>query len=470
VIGAEIVLAARLAISLGLGVMAPGHGPSPSAPCRTVAVPQADRSTAPGSPSASLSADGRFLAFVSYARLLPADGNDSSDIYVFDFQTGVLTIESLLPDGSPANGDSLRPRLSGDGRYLVFEAVGRLVSASLDELRPETLLRDRALGATRILVVTGGGALGNRPSSDAAISADGRVVAFTSGATDLVPEADGNGPTTDVYVLVIATGAMARASLDTAGRQPRQGASHSPTLSDDGRYVAFTSEADFDVDDATASAERLRRSRKAAGRRTNVFVRDLERGITRRVSRREDGRVPNGASYAPAISADGRVVAFVSQATNLVRGDSNRAADVYLHDLVASTTMLVSRTMRGRSANGSSSRPALSGDGRVVVFQSDASDLVCARDCGRSDVDTNLVADVFAYDRERDAIRRLSADAGTGWPEPSRLPIVDVHGTTVAFASRRPIDGRDGGNDFDLFVQHDCASAGPVPARPHRTR
>ena len=158
-----------------------------------------------------------------YARLLPEDGNDTSDIYVFDFQAGRLTLESLLASGAPANGDSLRPRLSADGRYLLFDAVGRLVSESPDELRPQTLLRDRQLAVTRPLIVNAAGELGNRASSGAAISADGRVVAFTSAATNFVPGEDGNGPTQDVYVLVIATGGITRVSLDAAGRQRAAG-------------------------------------------------------------------------------------------------------------------------------------------------------------------------------------------------------------------------------------------------------
>ena len=460
-IGAALLVAARFAIGPVAAGLHSAQPEPPSPTCGTLAVPQVDRTTAPDSPSASLSADGRFLAFVSYARLLPEDGNDTSDIYVFDFQAGRLTLESLLASGAPANGDSLRPRLSADGRYLLFDAVGRLVSESPDELRPQTLLRDRQLAVTRPLIVNAAGELGNRASSGAAISADGRVVAFTSAATNLVPGEDGNGPTQDVYVLVIATGGITRVSLDAAGRQPPQGASHSPTISDDGRYVAFTSHADLDVDDSARSADRTRQRRfESARAHANVFVRDLERGLTRRISRREDGRAPNGASYAPAISGDGRVVAFVSEATNLVRGDRNGASDVYLHDVIASITILVSRAVRGRSANGPSKRPVVSHDGRVVAFQSDASDLVCARRCAGPHMDTNLVADAFVYDRDRGDVRRVSADAGAGWSEPSRLPIVDGAGATVAFASRHPMDARDRGNDFDLFVQHGCAPAG----------
>ena len=149
------------------------------------------------------------------------------------------------------------------------------------------------------------------------------------------------------------------------------------------------------------------------------------------------------------------------EATNLVRGDRNGASDVYLHDAIASITILVSRAVRGRSANGPKKRLVVSHDGRVVAFQSDASDLVCARRCAGPHMDTNLVADAFVYERDCGDVRRVSADAGAGWSEPSRLPIVDGAGATPAFASRHPMDARDRGNDFDSSR---CSTAAPRPA------
>jgi hypothetical protein len=167
--------------------------------------------------------------------------------------------------------------------------------------------------------------------------------------------------------------------------------------------------------------------------RSQVYVRDNLLDTTIRVSE----------GWEPAISGDGRYVAFVSGATNLVAGDRNRSPDVFLADLKAGSFELVSRSARGGSANGMSIAPALSADVRFVAFQSDASDLVCARRCGAADEDIN---------RRDHSMTRLSADAAGGWMEASVGPALDSAGDVIAFSSRHPIDAADVKNDFDLFI------------------
>jgi TolB protein len=156
--------------------------------------------------------------------------------------------------------------------------------------------------------------------------------------------------------------------------------------------------------------------------------------------------------WRPVISADGRYVAFVSGATNLVAGDRNRSPDVFLADLKTGSIELVSRSATGGSANGRSAAPALSADARFVAFQSEASDLVCARRCAPADDDINLLWDVFVLDRRDHSMTRLSADAGGGWMEASVGPALDSAGGVIAFSSRHPRDAADVKNDFDLFV------------------
>jgi TolB protein len=161
----------------------------------------------------------------------------------------------------------------------------------------------------------------------------------------------------------------------------------------------------------------------------------------------------DGSSYDAAISADGRFVAFVSDATNLAgRRDRNGAPDIHLRDTLAAATSLVSRSDQGDSANGPSRRPVISADGGVLVFQSDASDLTCGARCRAEDRDINLVSDIFALDRVPGNIRRMSAGL-TAWMEPSIGPVVDGSGTVIAFSSRRPRHGRDDRDDYDLFVR-----------------
>jgi Tol biopolymer transport system component len=207
--------------------------------------------------------------------------------------------------------------------------------------------------------------------------------------------------------------------------------------------VAFSSTAPLDGAAATPRGPRPV---------VNVYVRDLILSVTTRVSVRTDGSPPNGSSYAPSISGDGRYVAFVSEATDLVRGDVNRATDIFLFDAKTHTTELVSSREGGGSSNGASTHPAISVSGMVVAFQSDASDLTCGRRCPPAMRDINLVADIFAFDRRTHVLRRVSTGRQS-WIEPSVGPALDGVGAVIAFSSRHPRDSSDEADDFDLFVR-----------------
>ena len=449
---AYLIRAISLAATLTLGVClaaAPER-------CGLQVVPQHDPNSTPHLAPIGISADGRFLTFASYAPLLRGDTNGRSDIYVFDMSTRQLTMESALADGSPSNGDSFGPDISDDGRFLVFHSSGRLIPRSGQDPTQQIVLRDRQLDITTVLSTNEAGERGNDDSSGAAISGDGRVVAFESHATNLVPGADGNGAASDVYAVTIATRAIVRVSTTSTGRQHATGASFGPSISADGQLIAFTSSAWLD-EEHHRSARRTVKARplQPNGELRNVFVRDLARGTTRRISRTNRGD-PNGPSYLPAISQDGRWIAFVSNATDLVTGDENELSDVFLHNLHTSKTSLVSRSASGEPANGASSRPAISANGQYVAFESDASNLVCSRRCSARDLDINLLFDVFVFDRSSGVITRLSKDPESGWMEPSRSPAIDGSGNVIAFSSRRPTDDRDRRDDFDLFVHRRC--------------
>jgi Tol biopolymer transport system component len=401
-----------------------------------VTVPSHDAVARPAAPPVlSVSGDGRYIAFVSSARLASADTNDHNDLYVLDRSDGTVYLEVPGIQTRAGIAEAETPRLSATGRFLVFEARG--------DWGPGTngmvVLHDRLTGAT--VTAQRPGEPPDGSSRSPSVSADGRYVAFTSSATNLTEGPDANGHVEDVYLLDVASMSFRRVNVDQSGRQPSVGASFGPAISEDGRYVAFTSAAPLDG------------SAQASGGRpmSNVYVHDTRLGVTERVSVASDG-APNGSSYGVTISGDGRDIAFVSAATNLLRThDRNNARDVFVRDTVTKVTSMVSRTRRGGAANGSSDAPAISSDGRIVVFQSEASDLTCASPCSSGDRDINLVADIFVHDRVSGTTRRVSKGR-TPWMEPSIGPAVDGTGAVIAFSSRHPLDRSDDRHDYDLFV------------------
>jgi len=417
-----------------------------------------------GVPTVAVSADGRFVAFVSLARLAAADDNTTEDIYVLDLATGRITLESATAAGRSSEGTSQHPRVSGDGRILVFSTVAAsLVGASVEAIGAQVLRRDRLSGATVLVSHTPAGTPGNGWSGLPDISEDGRFVVFESRATDLVAGGDANGAGSDIYLFDAADGAIHRVSVSTAGEQPATGQSASPAISGSGRVVAFSSTAPLDPLSADRPSDRAGR----AAVRRDVFARDLVQGRTRRISTSRDRDGPNGDSYYPAISRDGRRIAFVSTATNL--DDDARATrqeNIYLHDDGAPRLTLVSRSASGGAADGGSRHPALSGDGRYVLFSSDASNLQCITRCGTS-VDLNLVADIYRADTVTGIVDRISGvpfERGPWWNASSGVAS-DRTGQVVAFSSREPIDDADLDHDDDLFVEvlPGTAEAGTAP-------
>ncbi|MHB9054157.1 MAG: TolB family protein, partial [Thermoleophilia bacterium] len=246
-----------------------------------------------------------------------------------------------------------------------------------------------------------------------AISAGGRYVAFHSNATNLV--AGDSNAAADVFVKDTQTGAISRVSTDSLGAQATGGASYIPAISAGGRYVTFFSDAtNLVAGDSNAAAD--------------VFVKDTQTGATTRVSTDSSGAQATGGSSYPAISADGRYVAFHSNATDLVAGDSNGVWDVFVKDTQTGATTRVSTDSLGAQATGGSSDPAISADGRYVTFHSDATNLVAG--------DSNGVWDVFVKDTQTGAISRASTDSlGAQATGGSSDPAISADGRYVAFHS-----------------------------------
>src|SRR5947199_353237 len=265
---------------------------------------------------------------------------------------------------------------------------------------------------TERVSVASGGTEGNGASLSSALSADGRFVAFVSAATDLVA-ADTNG-VSDVFVHDRQTGATERVSVASGGTQANNVSSY-PALSADGRFVAFQSDAtNLVVGDTNG--------------KTDVFVHDRQTGTTERVSVASGGGTQgtgnSGGFFAfPALSGDGRLVAFQSDATNLVAGDTNGATDVFVHDRQTGTTERVSVASGGSQGNGSSAGPVLSADGRFVAFHGTATNLVPG--------DTNGTTDVFVHDRQTGTTERMSvASGGTQGNGPSSGAALPADGSS----------------------------------------
>jgi hypothetical protein len=218
----------------------------------------------------------------------------------------------------------------------------------------------------------------------------------------------------DVFARDRQNGTTERVSVDSSGGQGN-GSSYAPSMSADGRYVAFHSLASSLVSmDTNLSSD--------------VFVRDRQSGTTQLVSVNSGGMQANGNSYYPSISADGRFVAFWSLASNLVPGDTNNLADVFVRDRQSGTTERVSVDSTGSQGNGGSYYPAISSDGRYVAFWSSASTLAAG--------DTNGVADVFLRDRQGGSTERDSVNsAGAQGNDDSYSPSISADGRDVAFYS-----------------------------------
>jgi len=292
-------------------------------------------------------------------------------VFVRDRQTGAVSRVSVSSAGLQGNGVSSFPVLNGGGRYVAFYSTASNLVAGDTNGVGDTFVHDRQTGVTtRVSVATGGGQANGESLRPTAISAvGGRYVAFASQASNLVP-GDTNGRA-DVFVYDRQTGTTVRVSVGTGGVQGNLG-SFTPSLSADGRYVAFTSRANNLVaGDVNGTGDVFRHDRDPDA--NGIF--DESNGVTIRVS------VPSPTevglpSNNPSISADGRSVAYASQSATLVPGDTNGAFDVFVADLVAGTTVRASVDGADGQGNGASDFPALSADGQIVAFQSDATNLV----------------------------------------------------------------------------------------------
>jgi TolB protein len=366
--------------------------------------------------SPSLSLDGSVISFSSGAtNLVPSDTNQCWDVFVRDRTTGTterVSVDSVGTEGNDHSSCVWKQSLSSDGMVVTFFSLAtNLVSGDTNGAH-DVFVHDRSTGTTVLASVDSNGNLGNGMSRYGVISADGKVVAFVSDATNLVP-GDTNG-VRDVFVHDLVSGATERVSVDTQGAEA-DGGSDALTLSADGRCVAFVSGATNLVAGDTNQV-------------VDVFVRDRVLGTTERISVDASGNEGNGWSLAPSISADGRYVAFESYATNLVPYDTNHQGDVFLVDRTAGTIVRCSVDSAGTQVMGSSVSAVVSSSGALVAFSSDAAYLVAN--------DKNAKQDCFLHDVQAGTTIRISVDSNGGEAnDGSYQPAISGDGTVLAFVS-----------------------------------
>jgi Tol biopolymer transport system component len=384
------------------------------------------------SQSPSLSADGRYVAFYSYAtNLVSGDTNAKPDIFVRDRQTGTTTLVSKNSAGAVGNDVSFSPFLSADGRYVAFYSIATNLASGDTNGFADVFVRDRNTGTTYMVSRNSAGVQGDEASYDPSLSPDGRNVTFHSFATNLV-SGDTSGKW-DVFFRDRQAGVTYRVSKSSAGAEGND-ASTNPSFSADGRYVAFDSYAtNLVAGDANAVSD--------------IFVRDRQAGTTTLVSKSSAGGAGDGDSSSPLISADGRYVAFESAATTLVSGDTNGKIDIFVRDRQTGTTTLVSKSSAGVGGDGDSYHPSFSVDGRYVVFTSAATNLVSG--------DTNGAYDVFVRDRNTGTTTLVSRNsAGTEGDGDSSDPSISADGRYIAFESDATnLLAGDTNGAYDVFVR-----------------
>jgi Tol biopolymer transport system component len=374
----------------------------------------------------SLSDDGRYAAFDSTApNLVTGDTNGGVDGFVRDRWTGRTTRVTVSSSGMQANGPAGDVLISADGRFIAFDSSATNLVPGDGNGQYDAFVHERASGLTELVSLAQGGALGNGASFNPSISGDGRFVAFRSKATNLVP-LDTNAAD-DVFVRDRLLGTTRRISVDSAGVQGNQ-RSIVGGIAADGSLVSFWSIATNLVPADTNGVG-------------DVFVHRLADAVTARASLAHDGSEANGASINPMPSADGQRISFESLASNLVAGDTNGHSDVFVRELGSAHTLLVSRGLAGAPANGPSSHASISGDGRFVAFYSDASNLVPN--------DANGARDAFLCELASGTIELLSQSSsgaqGSG-----------LSGSSLCWLSR------DGG-----LAVFESALAGLVPEDAH---
>jgi len=379
--------------------------------------------------ASDITPDGRFVTFTSYAsNLVPGDTNNTEDIFLRDRTAGTTTRVSVGDSENQANALSSWGTISANGRYVAFSSTANNLVPNDADFRDDIYVRDLVNQTTTLVSTDAAGNKGNAESVGALISPDGRFISFSSVASNLVP-GDSNtfsdtfirDRDTDDDGIFDEPGMVSnvRISVDSNGGQAN-GNSYTGWISSDLRFVVFDSWAtnlvagdnnnfcQIDIDPELENCP-------------DIFVRDRDTdgdGVfdeagavsTTRVSLSSAGAEGNCYSQDPRISQDGRFIFFESCASNLVSGDTNGLADVFMHDRQTGTTTRVSVSSSGAQGDRESNLYDISPNGRFILFDSNAANLVAGdtNDCGSG---PGHCGDVFVRDRVTQITTRVSVDS-----------------------------------------------------------
>ena len=437
-IAVAVMLVTLAAVPTSVGYAAPGT-------TTRVSVNSAGAAANASSSAPNISGDGRFAVFQTSAdNLVAGDTNFQIDIFVHDRLLGETSRINLASDGTQSNGLSHSPQISADGRFVVFVSAATNLVAGDTNGRDDIFVRDRAANITARVSLGPGGIEANDISHKPSISDDGRFVAFSSHASNLIADDTNGAP--DIFVHDRQTGQTTRVSVGPGGVEANA-TSSDPSISASGNAIVFVSTATNLTTDGYQPFN-------------HIFQHDRLAGHTSLVTSGMGGVHANSDSFDPSVSADGQLVAFQSLATNLVAGDTNFFQDVFVSNVGGGSTSRVSVTSVGVQGNSDSVAPSISDDGRYVAFGSGASNLV--------DNDTNFASDVFLHDQVTGATTRVSVDSnGVEGNNLSQDASVSTGGHAVAFASQASnlVAGDTAfPNNIDIFVND--SSSGPVNAPP----
>ncbi len=434
----------------------------------------------------SLAPAGRYIAYSSAAsNLVPSDTNDSADVFVYDSFTNRTERVSVATGGIEADGNSQTPSISADGRFVAFDSFSDALVSDDNNALSDIFMHDRQTGDTVRVSVAADGTQADNMSFNPSVSEDGRWVAFVSYAANLV--ADDINLLRDAFIKDTQTGLVERISVaDVTGAEADDESGEflftgdARVVSNDGRYVAFES---FATNLNAADQNQYK----------DVYVRDRQDGRTRLISANTVGAAGNGDSDSPSMTTDGRFVVFISEASDLVGSDGNGYRDVFLRDTSSGITERVSIATDGSEGNGNSGERggvAISEDGRYAVFTSEASNLVDGDFNGTADVFvrdrqlnttfrlTDLVADqpdaaVLGVSLSRmgavgfvTAAGNLVSDDSNGlrdvyvvtYGDTDDDGVVDTMDNcrTVANADQRDVDADGIGDTCDVDISNDC--------------